>query len=140
MVMSYSMLPTVNAVLNFTSAVLLIIGYALIKQKRIALHRIFMISAFTASVLFLVSYLVYHAHAGVVRYTGVGVIRVVYFVILITHTILAPLVPVLAIITLTFALRGKFDRHRRIARWTLPIWLYVSITGVIIYFMLYTQN
>lgn len=135
--LSYSNLPTVNAALNFTSAVLLLIGFVFIKQKKVLAHRICMSSAFATSVLFLVSYLVYHAHAGAVRYTGTGPIRTVYFAILITHTILAAVVPVLAVMTLTLALRSKFDRHRRLARWTLPIWLYVSVTGVIIYLMLY---
>jgi uncharacterized membrane protein YozB (DUF420 family) len=134
---SYEVLPTVNAALNLISTVLLLTGFILIKQKRVTLHRIFMSSAFLASVLFLVSYLVYHAHAGAVHFTGTGTIRTVYFTILITHTILAALVPFLAIITLTLALRKKFDKHRKLARWTLPVWLYVSATGVVIYLMLY---
>lgn len=135
--LSYEALPTVNAVLNSISTVLLLTGFVLIKKKRVTLHRIVMSTAFTTSVLFLVSYLVYHAHAGAVHYTGTGMIRTVYFAILITHTILAGLVPFLAVITLTLALRKKFDKHRKLARWTLPIWLYVSATGVIIYCMLY---
>ena len=96
-----------------------------------------MISAFVTSILFLISYLVYHYHAGVTRYAGVGPVRALYFSILISHTILAALVPILASITLYRALRERFDRHRKIARWTLPIWLYVSVTGVVIYLMLY---
>lgn len=135
--LSYEDLPAVNAVLNSISTVLLLTGFVLIKQKKVTLHRICMISAFVASTLFLVSYLTYHAHAGVVHFTGTGMIRTVYFVILITHTILAALVPFLAVITLTLALRKRFDKHRKLARWTLPIWLYVSATGVIIYLMLY---
>lgn len=133
----FSSLPTLNAIFNFTSAVLLVIGFAMIKRKKVTPHRIFMGSAFVTSILFLTSYIIYHAHAGATRFTGQGFIRPIYFTILISHTILAALVPILAVITLTFALRQKFDRHRKIARWTLPIWLYVSVTGVVIYLMLY---
>ena len=133
----FSELPSLNAILNSLSAILLITGYIMIRRGKIHLHRICMISAFITSILFLISYLVYHYHAGVNRFTGVGPIRTVYFSILISHTILAALVPVLASITLYRALRERFDRHRKIARWTLPIWLYVSITGVIVYWMLY---
>lgn len=135
--LSYEDLPAVNAVLNSISTVLLLTGFVLIKKKKVTLHRVCMSSAFFTSMLFLVSYLTYHAHAGVVHFTGTGMIRTVYFIILITHTILAALVPFLAVITLTLALRKRFDRHRGLARWTLPIWLYVSATGVIIYLMLY---
>lgn len=130
-------LPSVNAFLNGTSAVLLVIGFLLIRRKRIAQHRRVMISAFIVSCAFLVCYLVYHAQVGSVRFQGTGPIRTVYFAILITHTILAAAVPVLAIITLRRGLAARFDKHRRIARWTLPIWLYVSVTGVVVYAMLY---
>jgi len=135
--MSLAQLPTLNAVLNSISTIFLITGFVMIRNKKINIHRACMIVAFIASVLFLISYITYHAYAGNVHYTGSGWIRTLYFTILITHTILAPFVPVLAIITLSRALKGRFDRHRSIARWTLPIWLYVSATGVIIYFMLY---
>jgi len=131
------LLPTVNAVLNATSAVLLVWGYTLIRGKQIQAHRKVMITAFATSCLFLVCYLIYHAQVGSVPFQGTGVIRPIYFSILITHTILAATVPVLAIITLRRGLAGKYDKHRRIARWTLPIWLYVSVTGVVVYLMLY---
>lgn len=135
--MTPPILPTINATLNATAAALLIWGYTLIRRKRIQTHRKVMIAAFITSCLFLVCYLIYHAQVGSVHYRHTGAIRTVYFTILITHTILAAAVPFLAIITLRRALRAKFDRHRAIARWTLPIWLYVSITGVIVYLMLY---
>jgi len=131
------LLPTVNAVLNATSAVLLVWGYTLIRGEQIQTHRKVMITAFATSCLFLVCYLIYHAQVGSVPFQGTGVIRPIYFSILITHTILAATVPVLAIITLRRGLAGKYDKHRRIARWTLPIWLYVSVTGVVVYLMLY---
>ena len=130
-------LPSVNAFLNATAAVLLVWGFLLIRRKRIAQHRRVMISAFCVSCTFLVCYLVYHAQVGSVRFQGKGPIRTVYFAILITHTVLAAAVPVLAIITLRRGLAARFDRHRAIARWTLPIWLYVSVTGVVVYVMLY---
>ena len=130
-------LPAVNATLNGTSTVLLITGHELMKRQRIAAHKRVMLAAFAVSVAFLISYLVYHAQVGSVRYQKTGPIRVVYFSILVSHTILAATVPVLAIITLRRGLRGDFQRHRRIARWTYPIWLYVSVTGVIVYLMLY---
>jgi uncharacterized membrane protein YozB (DUF420 family) len=135
--MSAPLLPTINALLNAAAAALLIWGYSLIRRKRIDAHRKVMISAFVTSCLFLICYLVYHAQAGVVYFQRAGWIRAVYFAILTTHTALAAAVPVLAIITLRRALNGKFDRHRAIARWTLPIWLYVSVTGVVVYVMLY---
>jgi uncharacterized membrane protein YozB (DUF420 family) len=136
-------LPAVNAILNATAAVLLTLGYILIRRGRIAQHRTVMLTAFATSVLFLVSYLVYHYHqvsyanVGLRRFAGQGPIRQVYFTILLTHTVLAAAVPVLAVITLSRGLSARYDRHRAIARWTLPIWLYVSVTGVIVYFMLY---
>ncbi len=130
-------LPSVNAALNATSAVLLMWGYRLIRRKRIEKHRKVMTAAFIVSCLFLVSYLVYHAQAGTVRFQKAGAIRTVYLGILATHTILAAAVPFLAIVTLRRGLAARYDRHRRIARWTLPIWLYVSVTGVVVYMMLY---
>lgn len=130
-------LPIVNAILNSASVILLGIGFTFIRQKRIILHRRFMIAALFTSSLFLVSYLIYHYHVGSVRFTGQGPMRTVYFIILISHTVLAAAVPPLAIVTLTKALQSRFDKHRVIARWTLPIWLYVSVTGVLIYVMLY---
>ena len=130
-------LPTVTAVLNATAAVLLVWGYWLIRRKRVETHRRVMIAAFAVSCLFLVCYLVYHAQVGSVRFPHTGALRMVYLGILGTHTVLAAAVPVLAIITLRRGLAGRYDRHRRIARWTLPIWLYVSVTGVVVYGMLY---
>lgn len=130
-------LPAVNATLNATCAALLVYGYTLIRRKKKAHHKRVMISAFCVSVAFLISYLTYHAQVGSVRYPHTGTIRTVYLTILFTHTVLAAAVPVLAIVTLRRAYKGKFDRHRAIARWTLPIWLYVSVTGVVVYLMLY---
>jgi uncharacterized membrane protein YozB (DUF420 family) len=130
-------LPALNAILNGTAAVLLVWGFLLIRRGRKRAHQRVMTAAFAVSVLFLVSYLVYHAQVGSVRFAHTGAIRVVYFAILITHTVLAAAVPPLAIVTLSRALRGRFDRHRAIARWTLPVWLYVSVTGVVVYWMLY---
>jgi uncharacterized membrane protein YozB (DUF420 family) len=130
-------LPAVNAVLNATASVLLVTGYTLIRQGKRDAHRKVMLAAFAASVLFLICYLIYHYQVGSVRFAKTGVIRTVYLTILATHTVLAAAVPVLAIITLKRALAARFDRHRRIARWTLPVWLYVSVTGVIVYLMLY---
>jgi uncharacterized membrane protein YozB (DUF420 family) len=130
-------LPTLNAILNSLSAAFLIAGFYMIRKKNIPAHRFCMVSAFTTSVLFLISYLIYHYHAGSVRFPELGWIRTLYLSILLTHTVLAALVPFLAVITLIRALKGQWERHRAIARWTLPIWLYVSVTGVIIYLMLY---
>jgi putative membrane protein len=130
-------LPSVNATLNATAAILLIWGYMLIRRKRIQTHRKVMIAAFITSSLFLICYVVYHVQVGSVRFPHTGPLRTLYLSILTTHTMLALTVPVLAIITLSRALRGRFDKHRRIARWTLPIWLYVSVTGVVVYLMLY---
>ncbi len=131
------LLPSVNAALNATAAVLLVWGYLLIRHKRIQTHRKVMTSAFIASCLFLIGYLVYHARVGTVRFQHTGTLRTVYLAILGTHTVLAAAVPVLAIVTLRRGLAARYDRHRRIARWTLPIWLYVSVTGVVVYLMLY---
>jgi uncharacterized membrane protein YozB (DUF420 family) len=130
-------LPAVNAALNATSAVLLTTGYTLIRRGRRRTHQRVMLAAFTVSILFLISYLTYHWRVGSVRYPHGGAIRMVYLSILSTHTVLAATVPVLAILTLKRALKGEFTRHRRLARWTLPVWMYVSVTGVIVYLMLY---
>lgn len=130
-------LPAVNATLNAISGVLLLIGYLLIRARRIELHRRFMIAAFVASSLFLVSYVVYHAQVGSVRFTRQGFVRPLYFTILITHVSLAAAVLPLAILTLSRGLQAKYARHRTIARWTFPIWLYVSVTGVLVYVLLY---
>jgi protein SCO1/2/putative membrane protein len=130
-------LPSVNAVLNATAAVLLVWGYTLIRRRRIRQHRRVMQTAFVVSCLFLVCYLVYHYQVGSVRFPKTGVLKTLYLSILGTHTILAAAVPVLAIITLRRGLSARYDKHRRIARWTLPIWLYVSVTGVVVYLMLY---
>jgi uncharacterized membrane protein YozB (DUF420 family) len=127
----------VNAGLNATAAVLLGIGYALIRRGRIRQHRAVMLTAFGTSILFLVSYLTYHAHVGSKHFPGTGAMRTIYLAILLTHTILAATIVPLALVTLSRALSARFDRHRAIARWTLPLWMYVSITGVIVYFMLY---
>jgi putative membrane protein len=132
-----SVLPSLNALLNATAAVLLVWGYILIRRKRIKTHRKVMLAAFATSCLFLISYLVYHFQVGSVRYQKTGTLRTVYLSILGTHTLLAAAVPFLAIITLSRGLGARFDKHRKIARWTLPIWLYVSVTGVVVYLMLY---
>ena len=134
---SVSSLPLVNALLNGLATILLICGYVAIRSGRIQVHRRLMISAFATSVLFLISYLVYHAHAGSRPFPGRGAIRTVYFTILISHIVLAAVIPPLAAVTLWQGLRSRFDRHVRIARWTLPLWLYVSVTGIVVYWMLY---
>lgn len=133
----YAIFPVLDASLNGTSAVLLLIGRGLIKRGRMAAHRAVMLTALVSSSLFLSSYLYYHAHVGSVHFQGQGWTRPVYFSILISHTILAAVIVPMIIITLTRALREHFDRHRVIARWTYPLWLYVSVTGVVIYVMLY---
>jgi len=133
----YAIFPVINATLNGTSAMLLVTAHRMIKRGRMAAHRALMLTAVGTSTLFLASYLYYHAHVGSVKFQGQGWSRKVYFAILISHTILAAAIVPLVIITLTRALRERFDRHRAIARWTYPLWLYVSITGVVIYFMLY---
>ena len=130
-------LPSVNATLNAISAVLLVWAYALIRRKQVAQHRRVMLTAFGTSCLFLICYVVYHAQVGSVRFQHFGPVRTIYFSILISHTILAATVPVLAVITLRRGLAARYDKHRRIARWTLPVWLYVSLTGVVVYMMLY---
>ncbi len=135
--MSVSDLPTVNAFLNGTAATLLVAGFLLIRAGRRGAHRRAMTAAFACSILFLVSYLVYHAQAGSVRFQGTGTVRTVYLSILLTHTVLAAAVPFLAVATLALAVKGRFETHRKLARFTLPVWLYVSVTGVVIYLMLY---
>jgi protein SCO1/2/putative membrane protein len=132
-----AILPSINAFLNATAAVLLVWGYLLIRRKQREAHRRVMTAAFVVSCLFLVCYLVYHWQVGSVRFAGTGPLRAIYLSILGTHTVLAAAVPVLAIITLRRGLAARYDPHRRIARWTLPIWLYVSVTGVVVYVMLY---
>ncbi|GBC98279.1 hypothetical protein HRbin17_00781 [bacterium HR17] len=130
-------LPTVNAVLNATSAALLAVGYAFIRKGNIAAHRACMLGAVVASALFFASYTVYHAHAGTTKFAGTGWVRLVYFTVLISHTVLAAVIVPMVLVTLLRALRSDFQRHRALARWTLPLWLYVSVTGVLIYLMLY---
>jgi uncharacterized membrane protein YozB (DUF420 family) len=130
-------LPALNATLNAIAASLLTLGYVMIRRRRIEAHRRLMLAAFATSALFLISYLVYHANAGSRPFPGQGPIRAVYLAILLTHIVLAAAILPMALITLSRALRGRFDRHVAIARWTLPIWLYVSVTGVIVYVMLY---
>lgn len=130
-------LPAVNAGLNATSAVLLVWGHQLMRRKQIANHKKVMLAAFGVSVAFLICYLIYHARVGSVPFRKAGAIRAVYFTILISHTVLAATVPVLAVVTLRRGLKYQISRHRQIAKWTYPIWLYVSVTGVLVYLMLY---
>jgi len=138
--MTIASLPHLNAVLNSASAILLITGYYFIRQRNIAAHRRCMLAALCASTLFLASYLVYHFEVGSVRFQGQGWVRTFYFAILISHTVLATAIVPLVIITVVRALRERFDRHRAIARWTLPLWIYVSVTGVMVYWMLYRRS
>jgi uncharacterized membrane protein YozB (DUF420 family) len=133
----YAIFPAINATLNGMSAILLLTGHSLIKRGRMAAHRAVMLTALATSTLFLISYLYYHYHVGSVHFRGQGWSRPVYFIVLISHTTLAVVIVPLIIITLVRALRERFDRHRAIARWTYPLWMYVSVTGVIVYFMLY---
>ncbi|HUQ86049.1 MAG TPA: DUF420 domain-containing protein [Vicinamibacterales bacterium] len=135
--MSVTDLPALNASLNALSSVLLITGYILIRRKQRRAHRNVMIAALVTSTLFLTSYVIYHAQVGSVPFKGTGWIRTVYFAVLIPHVILAAAIVPPVLITVSRALSAKYDKHRRIARWTLPLWLYVSVTGVIVYFMLY---
>ena len=135
--MDYRALPAINASLNALSAVLLVTGYILIRNRQREAHKYAMLAAFSVSVLFLISYLVYHYQVGSVRFPRTGTIRTVYLSILLTHIVLAAAVPVLSILTLTRAFQRRFPAHRKIARWTFPIWLYVSLTGVVVYWMLY---
>ncbi|MEJ2085016.1 MAG: DUF420 domain-containing protein [Acidobacteriota bacterium] len=132
-----TILPSVNATLNGLAASLLIAGYGFIRRGRVGAHRACMLAAFSCSILFLLSYLYYHSQVGSVRFSGVGIVRSIYLTILLTHTVLAATVPFLAVATLWRALRGQFERHAALARWTWPIWMYVSVTGVVIYWMLY---
>ncbi len=135
--MALADLPALNASLNGATALLLSTGYALVRRRRLLAHKICMLSAFVVSVLFLGSYLYYHAHAGVRHYQGQGWLRPAYFAILLTHTVLAAAIVPLAVTTVYFGLRSRHPAHQRIARWTLPIWLYVSLTGVVVYLLLY---
>jgi uncharacterized membrane protein YozB (DUF420 family) len=136
-------LPHVNALLNATSGIFLVIGYFLIRRRRTRAHRRSMIAAFIASIIFLISYVLYHSllayylGQGPTRFRGEGIVRPVYFFILISHTLLAIIIVPFVIMTLRRGLKGNYDKHRRIARWTFPLWLYVSVTGVIVYLMLY---
>ncbi len=134
---SYHSLAPLNAILNGCATVLLLAGFVFIKFRWVRAHRACMISTFVVSTIFLSSYLLYHYEVGNVRFSGQGWVRTLYFAILIPHVILAGVIVPLAIVTISFALRGSFHRHRRVARWTWPLWMYVSVTGVIIYFMLY---
>lgn len=134
---SYAALPHINAVLNATSAAFLLLGYAGIRSRRVRFHRACMVAALITSTLFLTSYLIYHAHAGAVRFTEQGWIRSAYFTVLISHTVLAAIVLPLVIITFYLAMKSRYRRHSDFARWTFPTWLYVSITGVAVYLMLY---
>lgn len=136
-VASITDLPAVNAILNGSSALLLASGYLCIRRRKVTAHKVCMCTAFGTSILFLTSYLTYHYHVGSMPFRGEGWVRPLYFTILISHTILAAGIVPLAVTTLYRAWKAQFTRHARIARWTLPLWLYVSITGVIIYWMLY---
>ena len=129
----YAVFPAINATLNGSSAVLLLIGRWFIGRRRISIHRAFMIAALVSSSAFLVSYLYYHAHVRSVHFPGQGWVRPLYFTILISHTLLAATVLPLVLLSLNSGLRERFDRHRRISRWTFPVWLYVSVTGVVVY-------
>jgi uncharacterized membrane protein YozB (DUF420 family) len=129
--------PAIDAALNATSAILLTIGYIFIRRGNVRAHRACMVSAVVTSALFLVCYIWYHAHHGVTRFSGHGVVRPIYFTLLTSHTILAVVIVPLVAVTLYRAWREMFDRHKRIARWTLPLWVYVSVTGVVVYWMLY---
>jgi putative membrane protein len=133
-------LPTLNAALNAASAALLLVGWLLIRAGRRDAHRRTMTAALTCSALFLVSYLAYHAQVGSVRFRGTGALRTLYLAVLLTHTVLAAAVAPLAVTVFVLARRGRFPTHRKLARWTLPLWLYVSVTGVVVYVMLYRLN
>jgi uncharacterized membrane protein YozB (DUF420 family) len=137
MPMSLADLPRLNACLNSLSALLLVWGWANIRMQRVAAHRACMVGALVTSSLFLVSYLTYHAQVGTVRFPGHGALRTIYLAILTTHTILAAVIVPLVVLTLRRALRREFPRHARLARWTMPLWLYVSVTGVVVYWLLY---
>jgi uncharacterized membrane protein YozB (DUF420 family) len=134
---SPELLPTLNAALNAAAGASLLAGYRFIRRKEVEKHRRAMLTAFGISVVFLISYLVHHARVGSVPYQGTGVMRYVYFAILIPHIVLAAAVVPLAVVTLRRGLKGNYEKHRPLARITLPVWLYVSVTGVIVYLMLY---
>jgi len=137
LILDTAALPTVNATLNGASALLLAAGWVAIRRRNVAAHRALMLTAFAVSSAFLISYLYYHSQVGSVPFTGTGWVRPLYFTILISHIILAAAIVPLALVTLLRAWRAQYDRHRRIARITLPLWMYVSVTGVIVYLMLY---
>ena len=138
--MTFRDLPTLNAALNATAAALLLVGWWLIRHGRREAHRLAMLGAFSVSTLFLVSYLVYHFEVGSVRFAGQGAIRAVYFTVLISHTVLAVAILPLVLVALARALRGRFDAHRAVARYALPLWLWVSVSGVLVYWMLYRRG
>ena len=135
--MDYSLLPTINAILNATSGALVLLGYRNIRRGKDAIHKKFMLTAIGVSALFLASYLIYHWEVGSIKFQGEGIIRIIYFSILISHTILAVVIVPMVLRTVYLALKGQFSKHRKIAKLTFPIWVYVSATGVIVYFMLY---
>ena len=135
--LSYDSLAPLDALLNTAAAILLLAGYVAIRRRRVRVHRACMLSAFAVSVAFFISYCIYHYHVGDVRFGGRGLIRPVYFTILSTHIVLAAAIVPLVLVTLARALRGRFARHRKIARWAWPIWMYVSVTGVVVYLMVY---
>lgn len=135
--MDLSILPTLNAGLNALTGILLLIGYYFILRGNRSMHKRIMLSAFSVSILFLVSYLYYHAHVGSIPFKGTGITRPIYFSILISHSILATIIVPMAVVTLFRGLSSRFDKHKKLARWTLPVWLYVSVTGVAVYMMLY---
>jgi uncharacterized membrane protein YozB (DUF420 family) len=137
LMLSYDSLAPLDAILNATAGVLLIAGFVAVRRHRIRVHRVLMLSAFAVSIAFLISYCIYHYHVGDVRFEGQGAIRPVYFTILISHITLAAVIVPLVLITLIRALRGRFVKHRAIARWTLPLWVYVSVTGVVVYLLLF---
>jgi putative membrane protein len=137
MTVRLTLLPTLNAILNGTAAVALVTGYTAIRRRVVWLHRLAMLTAVGVSVLFLASYLTYHLQVGSRPYGGTGVLRIVYFAILLSHTVLAAVIVPLVLLTLRRALAAQFARHVRVARWTFPLWLYVSVTGVVVYVMLY---
>lgn len=135
--MELKFFPTLNALLNSASSLLALAGYTFIRQKKVSAHKACMLGAFFSSVAFFISYSIYHANAGATKFMGTGWIRPVYFAILLSHTVLAALIVPMVLVTLFWALKGEFSRHRAIAKWAFPLWLYVSITGVLIYLMLY---
>ena len=137
--MTFRDLPTLNAALNAASALLLVVGWTLIRRGRREAHRKAMLGALATSILFLASYLVYHFEVGSVRFTGEGAIRAVYFAVLLSHTVLAVAIVPLVLVTVVRALGGRFEAHRALARWTLPLWIWVSVSGVVVYWMLYRR-